>query len=69
MKTHLEIGGMMCEACVGHVKTALQNVPHVREVQVELASQRATVEHENADMDALITAVEDEGYTAKIAAL
>lgn len=65
----LEIDGMTCEMCVAHVTKALQNVPHVREVQVELQPQgRAIVMHDSADMSALISAlieaVREEGYDA-----
>lgn len=64
MKTALQIGGMMCPSCVGHVTKALENVESVRDVQVQLEPQLAIIEHDGADEKVLITAVEDEGYTA-----
>ncbi len=65
--TELKVEGMMCEACVGHVTKALQNVPGVRAVNVDLAAGRATVQHEGAQTPALIAAVDEEGYQAQAA--
>lgn len=39
----LEVGGMVCEACVTKVRTQLAKVPGVRDVEVSLADQRATI--------------------------
>ena len=44
-KTTLTIGGMTCAACVSHVEGALQTVPGVIDASVNLATERATVEH------------------------
>lgn len=65
--TELKVTGMMCEACVGHVTRALQGVPGVSDVAVDLQAARATVQHENADTGALLQAVEEEGYAAQVA--
>ncbi len=65
--TELKVEGMMCEACVGHVSKALQGVPGVRDVDVDLAAGRATVQHEGAQIPALIEAVDEEGYQAQAA--
>ncbi len=65
MKTRLEISGMMCQACVGHVTKALQNVPLVRAVHVQNDPDIAVVEHDGVDANTLIAAIEEEGYTAK----
>jgi Cu2+-exporting ATPase len=53
---------MMCEACVAHVTKALQQVPGVTHVAVRLEPGEAVVQHENADTEALATAVTEEGY-------
>ncbi len=66
MKTELKIGGMSCEACVDHVTHALQNVPRVRHVDVTLEAPHAIVEHDGAEIQSLIAAVQNEGYTAKL---
>ncbi len=65
--TELKVEGMMCEACVGHVTKALQAVPGVRDVDVDLAAGRATVQHEGAEVPALIEAINEEGYQAQAA--
>ena len=62
----LEISGMMCEACQNHVSRALKNVVGVNGATVDLAAHSATVNGENLDADALISAVEEEGYSARI---
>lgn len=63
--TQLEISGMMCAACAGHVTKALQSVPGVRRVQVQNDPDVATVEHDGVNVGALIAAIEEEGYNAK----
>lgn len=65
--TELKIDGMTCGHCVAAVKKALEKVPGVTAAQVELASGRARVEGEPA-LDALLAAVQDEGYQAAPAA-
>jgi len=60
----LNIGGMTCAACVGHVENALLSVPGVAQANVNLGVERASVEFipgmvEIAD---LLKAVEDSGY-------
>ena len=40
----LNIGGMTCATCVGHVEKALRKVPGVSQANVNLVVERATVE-------------------------
>ena len=65
--TQLKVTGMMCEACVGHVRTALQELDGVNEVIVDLQAGRATVQHAGAKPQAMIEAVEEAGYEAQLA--
>jgi copper chaperone CopZ len=65
MQIELQISGMMCDACAGHVARGLQNVPGVQAAQVDLRSARATVSGENLVISQLIEAVEEEGYSAR----
>ena len=60
----LPIKGMTCAACVGHVSHALEVVPGVEDVLVNLATENATVTlGGNAPpFGALSDAVEDAGY-------
>ncbi len=64
MSTQLKIEGMTCQNCVKHVRQALESVPGVASVEVDLDSGRATVAGEAALSD-LIAAVEEEGYEAR----
>jgi len=58
----LKIDGMTCGHCVMHVKTALLAVEGVTAVEVELQTGTATVQ--GGDAQALLQAVESEGYSA-----
>jgi len=63
-RTDLGVSGMSCAACVGRVEKALLKVPGVLGANVNLAAERATVEHlagsvESADLE---RAVEGAGY-------
>ena len=60
----IPITGMTCAACVSHVSTALEEVPAVLDVNVNLASERATIGLGDSGLrlDELRAAVEDAGY-------
>lgn len=66
MKTQLKIEGMSCGHCVRSVKEALESVEGVKSADVSLEQKSAAVEHE-ADIAALIHAVEEEGYRVQVA--
>ncbi|UOM37139.1 heavy metal translocating P-type ATPase [Acuticoccus sp. I52.16.1] len=67
--TELAVDGMTCASCVGRVERALAAVPGVKSVNVNLATERATVRHADGVVTtaALVEAVEDVGYQAKLA--
>ena len=62
MKVTLQVKGMMCQHCVAHVKKALEAVPGVSMVNVSLDENKADVEGENLQIEALKKAVVDAGY-------
>lgn len=64
--TELKISGMTCGHCEKAVRGALSGVPGVREVRVDLGSGTASVQGD-ADAQALIAAVTEEGYAAQVA--
>ena len=68
MEKTLDVEGMMCQHCVAHVKKALEGVAGVTAADVDLDEKRATVTL-SADVDdaALVAAVVDAGYEAKVA--
>ena len=43
--TTLALSGLSCASCVGRVEKALRAVPGVHRVSVNLANERATIEH------------------------
>ena len=64
----LDVQGMTCGSCVKHVTKALQSVPGVRQVEVDLAKGRARVMGEVApSAQALIAALASEDYPAQLA--
>ncbi|MGE5153594.1 MAG: heavy-metal-associated domain-containing protein [Bdellovibrio bacteriovorus] len=65
MTIKIEVSGMSCQHCVGAVTRALESVPGVTGVQVDLASGLAQVEGE-ADGDALVQVLVDAGYGGRI---
>ena len=65
MHTTLKIEGMTCENCVKHARAALEAVPGVSVAEVSLSPGLAEVTHEGASVEAMIEAIEEEGYEAK----
>ena len=63
----LDIEGMTCAACVGHVESALKSAPGVAKASVNLATERALVSMTPglATMDSLAQAVAKAGYGAR----
>jgi copper chaperone len=65
MEIQLKVTGMTCAHCIGAVKKALEQVPGVESTQVSLDQEQAIVTGD-ADTEALITAVKEEGYHAEV---
>jgi len=63
----LKVSGMTCNHCVMAVKKALLQVPGVEGAEVSLEQGEALVKG-NPDPQALIQAVEEEGYRAEVLA-
>lgn len=65
-KATLQASGLTCSMCSKAVKVALEKVPFVQEVKVDIKKQEYTIlfkENNNADFDALKKAVEDAGFS------
>src|SRR6266545_1262915 len=62
----LAITGMTCASCVANVESALRGISGVKSADVNLATERASVELDptRADVPALVRAVERAGYGA-----
>ncbi len=66
-KTTFAVSGMSCASCVSRVEKSLQGIPGVVSVAVNLASNRAVVEHTGeADTSAMLRAVADAGYGIEV---
>lgn len=64
----LDIEGMTCASCVRRVERKLQQVPGVQTAAVNLATERAMVRFDPAQVEVpqLVRAVEAAGYTAQV---
>lgn len=63
MTTTITVEDMSCEHCEQTVTDALQDVNGVTDVSVDREAEQASVDRD-ADVSALVEAVEDAGYTA-----
>jgi Cu+-exporting ATPase len=63
-RVDLPITGMTCASCAGRIERGLARVPGVRRASVNLATSRATVEHDPAAAGVrdLVAAVREAGY-------
>ena len=59
----LPIDGMTCASCAGRVEKALNKVPGVRSVNVNLATEQARIEAPVDSLPALVEAVQQAGYS------
>ena len=65
MQTTLKVTGMTCGHCVAAVTKALENIPGVEKADVSLDDAQAIVSGE-ADTQAMVEAVKEEGYEAEV---
>ncbi|KPK03415.1 MAG: hypothetical protein AMJ64_15655 [Betaproteobacteria bacterium SG8_39] len=64
-ETTLKVSGMTCKHCVAAVGKALARVPGVESADVSLENAQAVVKG-SANAQALIAAVQEEGYEAAL---
>jgi copper chaperone CopZ len=64
--TRLKIAKLSGAADVEHIEKALEAVPRVASVRVDLSENQAVVEHDGADPNELQRAVKEVGYLATI---
>lgn len=65
--TEFSVSGMTCDHCVRAVTEAIEDVAGVKEASVSLDAGKATVQHESADLDAILEAIREEGYEPAVA--
>lgn len=66
MQYTFDIEGMTCGGCVRAVENALKRVDGVEAIAVDLATGRASVTTTVATPAALLAAIEDAGYDARV---
>ncbi|MCX5971034.1 MAG: heavy metal translocating P-type ATPase [Coprothermobacterota bacterium] len=67
-RTTFLIGGMTCASCAAHVEDSIRPLPGILSVQVNLATEKAYVDHVVGLLQPkeVIRAVEEAGYTATL---
>jgi copper chaperone len=60
------VTGMTCDHCVNSVTTAVGELAGVSKVDVSLEDKRAVVEGDALDPQAIVAAIEEEGYEAAL---
>ncbi len=65
MNTTVFVEGMTCDHCVARVTNALSKVSGVKQVKVDLKTNKASLKAENPSEADLRQAVEDAGYVVK----
>ncbi|MGB3213107.1 MAG: heavy metal-associated domain-containing protein [Desulforhopalus sp.] len=58
----LKITGMSCQHCVGSVKKALEDIPGISQVAVNLDEGEATFNNESVDRKEIRTAISKIGF-------
>ena len=64
IKSIIKVDGMSCEHCVKTVTKAVNALPGIGALNVDLKNKTVTVEHEptRTTLDKIEHAIEDEGY-------
>jgi copper chaperone CopZ len=58
----LKIKGMSCQHCVGSVKNALESIPGLSQVTVNLDAEEATFENDNVVREDIRAAISKIGF-------
>jgi Cu+-exporting ATPase len=63
---HFKVDGMHCASCAATVQKALEDKPGVESAAVNVIDGRATVTGHDLDADALVRAIRETGYEARL---
>lgn len=68
-KITLQISGMTCAACAARIEKGLAKLPGMNEVNVNLATNKATVRFDPGQLtvDRILSATRDIGYSGELA--
>lgn len=70
LRVILSVGGMTCVSCTNAITSALSELPGVTDVSINLLGNSATLNVSNPeDVPAVMSAVEDIGYSAEVIAV
>lgn len=58
----VKIKGMSCQHCVGSVKKALESIPGISQVNVDLEAAKATFENSGVDEKEIKAAISSIGF-------
>lgn len=62
----LEITGMTCDHCVHAITTAVKDVAGVTDADVSLEGKSAVISGDAFDVQTILDAIEEEGYSAAL---
>ena len=67
-RVDLPIGGMSCASCVATIEEGVKDLPGVKQVNVNLATERGTVVYDPdvLSIDKIVTTVNELGYEARV---
>ena len=66
METIIKVDGMHCEHCAKRVKKAAEAAANVSSAVVSLENKNCVVTHDNADINGIINAINELGFTASL---
>ena len=66
METVIKVDGMHCQHCKEKIKTASESVANVSAAVVDLDGKKAVITHDNADMNAVVDAINALGFSASL---
>lgn len=62
----LEVTGMTCDHCVHAITTAVKDIPGVSAAEVSLEGKSAVISGDSFDVQKILDAIEEEGYSATL---
>ena len=64
MESIIKVNGMHCQHCAARVKKASESIENVKGAEVDLENGKATIQHDNADINAIVDAINALGFSA-----
>lgn len=64
MESIIKVNGMHCQHCAARVKKASESIENVKGAEVDLENGKAIIQHDNADINAIVDAINALGFSA-----